>query len=171
LTLIEDVSGYVDQNTNKPLHISNVSCGRKHCILTFEYGAFFIWGDNEYGQLGDKKRRFIESPFPKKKFEQFHNVENVICGIDSCAVIVEDIEDKFPRGERKKKRKRTITKDQMISSPEQLKKLTETHVVRVQEEKKSVTEKLREKWHNKLYGTREEKESHEVKQVNDDKVN
>jgi hypothetical protein len=34
----------------------------------------------------------MESPYPKSKFEKFHNVENVICGIDSCAVIVEDLE-------------------------------------------------------------------------------
>jgi len=42
--------------------------------------------------LGDRKRRFVESPIPKVKFEKRHNVENVICGIDSCAVIVEDLE-------------------------------------------------------------------------------
>jgi alpha-tubulin suppressor-like RCC1 family protein len=81
-------------------------CGRKHCVATFEYGAFFVWGDNENGQLGDKKRRFLESPYPKSKFERRHNVENVICGIDSCAVIVEDLEDKLPK--KKKKQKRTI---------------------------------------------------------------
>jgi len=34
----------------------------------------------------------LESPYPKVKFEKEHNVENVICGIDSCAVIVEDLE-------------------------------------------------------------------------------
>ena len=83
-----------------------MACGKKHCIATFEYGAFFVWGDNENGQLGDKKRRFLESPYPKSKFERRHNVENVICGIDSCAVIVEDLEDKLPK--KKKKQKRTI---------------------------------------------------------------
>ena len=133
LTLVEDVSGYVDQNTNKPLHISNIACGRKHCILTFEYGAFFIWGDNEFGQLGDKKRRFIESPFPKKKFEQFHNVENVVCGVDSCAVVVEDLEAQHPNQQKKKKCKRTIRKDQMVTSPEQLKALQESQIVRPSE--------------------------------------
>jgi alpha-tubulin suppressor-like RCC1 family protein len=90
LTLIEDVSGFVDMYENKPLSINNLTCGRRHCVATFDYGAFFIWGDNEFGQLGDKKRRFLESPFPKSKFERKHNVENVVCGIDNCAVIVED---------------------------------------------------------------------------------
>ena len=74
-----------------------MSCGRKHCAVTFDYGAFFIWGDNEYGQLGNKKRSFMESPYPKAKFEQRHNVENVICGIDNCAVVVEDLPNKIEK--------------------------------------------------------------------------
>ena len=48
--MIEDISGFVDmQNNAKPLKINNISCGRKHTIATFDYGAFFIWGDNEFG--------------------------------------------------------------------------------------------------------------------------
>jgi alpha-tubulin suppressor-like RCC1 family protein len=91
ITLIEDISGFVDLYKGVPLTVNNISCGRRHCVATFDYGAFFIWGDNEFGQLGDRKRRFLESPYPKSKFERKHNVENVICGIDSCAVIVEDL--------------------------------------------------------------------------------
>jgi len=59
-------------------------------MVSFEYGAFFFWGDNESGQLGNRKRSFIESPFPKRKFEKFHDVENIICGVDSTAVIVKE---------------------------------------------------------------------------------
>ena len=94
ITMIDDLSGFVDKQNNAPLNISNVSCGRRHCIATFDYGSFFIWGDNEFGQLGDRKRRYLESPRPKSKFELKHNVENVICGVNSCAVIVEDLEDR-----------------------------------------------------------------------------
>lgn len=47
--MVEDVSGFVDQNTKKPLKITNIQCGRKHVVVTFEYGAFFVWGDNENG--------------------------------------------------------------------------------------------------------------------------
>jgi alpha-tubulin suppressor-like RCC1 family protein len=84
------------------LKITNITCGKKHSIITFEYGAFFIWGDNENGQLGNKKRSFLESPYPKVKFEKEHNVENVACGIDSCAVIVEDLEGLVPKKRKKK---------------------------------------------------------------------
>lgn len=103
--MIEDISGFVDLYKDKPLTISHLTCGRKHCIVTFNYGAFFIWGDNEFGQLSDKKRRFLESPIPKTKFERRHNIENVICGIDSCAVIVEDLEDKIPKKKKKQDKK------------------------------------------------------------------
>ena len=57
-------------------------------MAVFDYGALFVWGDNEVGQLGNRKRSFIESPFPKRKFEMFHNVHNIVCGNDSAGVIV-----------------------------------------------------------------------------------
>jgi alpha-tubulin suppressor-like RCC1 family protein len=93
--LIEDISELFDTNEDnsigglKPLHVSSLSCGRRHCMATFDYGSFFFWGDNEHGQLGNRKRSFSESPYPKRKFELHHNVEKVICDIDSSCVIVE----------------------------------------------------------------------------------
>lgn len=76
-------------------------------MASFDYGAFFFWGDNEHGQLGNRKRSFMESPFPKRKFELYHNVENVIAGVDSSAVIVEALP---PRKKKEKKNpKRTLT--------------------------------------------------------------
>ncbi len=154
------MSGFVDQSTNKPLHITNVSCGRKHCILTFEYGAFFIWGDNEKGQLGEKKRRFLESPYPRSKFERRHNVENVVCGVDSCGVVVEDLEGVLPQRKAKKKQKTTITRDQMVTSMNQLKTMSEQDIVKSSSEneevKKSLGERIREKWHNILFKPKNE---------------
>jgi len=49
MTMIEDVSGFVDKFKAKALTINHLSCGRKHCVATFNYGAFFMWGDNEFG--------------------------------------------------------------------------------------------------------------------------
>lgn len=160
LTLIEDISGFVDMYENKPLKISNLTCGRRHCVATFDYGAFFVWGDNEFGQLGDKKRRFLESPFPKSKFERRHNVESVVCGIDNCAVIVEDLSDKMPNKKTKKKQqKRTIKKSQMITNPEDLKMLGESKIVSKDPnekiERKSLSERMREKFHNTVYSEKD----------------
>lgn len=52
-------------------------------MLLFDYGAFYIWGDNEKGQMGDRTRKMMESPFPKAKFELKHNVLNVDAGYDN----------------------------------------------------------------------------------------
>jgi hypothetical protein len=52
-------------------------------------------------------------------------VENVICGIDNCAVIVEDLSDKLPPKKKKKQQKKTIKKANMITSAEELKLLSE----------------------------------------------
>lgn len=84
----------------QPLHIKKIVCGRRFCLAAFDYGAFFVWGDNEVGQLANRKRSFIESPFPKPKFELHHNVQNMACGVDSAAVIVETLP---PRKKNKKK--------------------------------------------------------------------
>lgn len=50
-TLIEDISELYDQvdEEQKPLHINKLQCGRRHCMATFDYGAMFVWGDNEVG--------------------------------------------------------------------------------------------------------------------------
>lgn len=90
--MIEDISELYDTVEGvglQALHVDNLTCGRRHCMATFDYGSFFFWGDNEHGQLGNRKRSFVESPFPKRKFELHHNVDKVVCGIDSSCVIVE----------------------------------------------------------------------------------
>jgi len=143
--LVEDISGFVDMYEGIPLKMTNISCGRRHCAATFNYGAFFIWGDNEFGQLGDKKRRFLESPFPKSKFERRHNVESVVCGIDNCAVIVEDLSDKQVVKRKKKTQKKTIKKANMITSPEELKAISESRIVnKGEEERKALSERIKE---------------------------
>lgn len=105
-TLIEDISELYDRvdEEQRPLHINKLQCGRRHCMATFDYGAMFVWGDNEVGQLGNRKRAFIESPFPKRKFEMYHNVFNIACGVDSAAAIVESLPPRKKNPNRKKKR-------------------------------------------------------------------
>mmetsp|Transcript_4812 Transcript_4812/g.8254 ORF Transcript_4812/g.8254 Transcript_4812/m.8254 type:complete len:91 (+) Transcript_4812:1487-1759(+) len=82
--------------------VSNIQCGNRHCVATFDYGAFFIWGDNNVGQLGNKKRSYIESPFPVNKFERIHDVHNIVAALDSTAVIVNDTGRKRKKREKNK---------------------------------------------------------------------
>ena len=83
-------------------------------MAALDYGAFFFWGDNVHGQLGNRKRSFVESPFPKRKFELNHNVINIACGLDSPAVIVETLPDR----PKKKKNKRVVTMQELASLSE-----------------------------------------------------
>lgn len=156
LTLVPDISDLFDEQ-DQPLLLTNLTCGRRHCLALFDYGAFLFWGENQVGQLGNRKRAFIESPYPSKKFEYRHNVENVIAGIDSSAVIVED------SGKLRKKRdknKRKLTKDQVIKSEEELQKRAEAMMVKDSSSQQlpvSISQSVRNEIHRMLYGEKEGK--------------
>lgn len=49
--MVEDISELFDQvdENQQPLHIKKLVCGRRFCMASFNYGAFFAWGDNELG--------------------------------------------------------------------------------------------------------------------------
>jgi len=99
-------------------------------MASFDYGAFVFWGDNHKGQLGNRKRSFVESPYPSKKFEYRHNVENVVLGIDSSAVIVEDT------GREKKKRKKNkkiLKANEVVTNEQELKMFGEAQMEKMTE--------------------------------------
>lgn len=100
----------------------------------------------------------MESPYPSKKFELRHNVENLVLGLDSSAVIVEDT------GKEKKKRqknKRILDPDAVVKSDEELKAKTaalikkESETRQVEYDKrgrKSLGIRMREKFAQTFYG-------------------
>lgn len=137
-TLVEDISELYDQIDEKqsPLHIKKISCGRRHCMALFEYGAFFNWGDNEFGQLGNRKRSFIESPYPKRKFEMHHNVENLVCGLNSAAVIVEAKPPRKKNPNRKVKRSVSLDQVQRLSDESAIKAENDARVTAVLKKEK-----------------------------------
>jgi len=168
-TLVEDLSEMYDglDEHQKPLHITHLSCGKRHCLAALDFGAFFFWGDNESGQLGNRKRSFVESPFPKRKFELNHNVENVVCGLNSSAVIVEALP---PRPKKKKYQKRVLTLDDIRSmSEDRIKQENEAKLAAAkrkaaddeEKEKEEIAalqrrvpmqERFRKKWHQLTFG-------------------
>jgi alpha-tubulin suppressor-like RCC1 family protein len=138
--MVEDVSELFDSvdEHQTPLHIKKIVCGRRFCMAAFDYGAFFVWGDNEVGQLGNRKRSFIESPYPKPKFELHHNVENIVCGVDSAAVIVESLP---PRKKKKQKSKRSMSVNDVNRITEQsIKKQNEEAMFNNQRKEKAEEE-------------------------------
>lgn len=158
LTLVPDLSGLFDEE-ERARTINHIQCGRRHCVATSDYGAFRFWGDNQAGQLGNRKRSFLESPYPSKKFELRHNVENVVLGIDSTAVIVEDTGR--TKKNKKKRPKRVLKMEEVVSSQEELQRRSEALVVKEKEEKldsldargrRSVIERVRARFHQAVYG-------------------
>jgi alpha-tubulin suppressor-like RCC1 family protein len=168
-TLVEDISELYDSmdEQQSPLTIKKLSCGRRHCMASFGYGAFVFWGDNESGQLGNRKRSFIESPFPKRKFEYHHNVENVILGDGSSAVIVEHLP---PRKKNKKNKKRVITMEQVRDSEMLLKAEAEQRMAALSKREAEqeamdskptrvpLSERMRGKFFGAMYGSPIEEE-------------
>jgi len=85
-------------------------------------------------------------------------VENVILGIDSSAVIVEDA---GRVKKKKKKNKRILKMDEIVTSEDELKLRTEANIVKQQGDntgdqdsrgRRSLSERLRTKFHQTLYG-------------------
>ena len=115
-----------------------------------------FWGDNQAGQLGNRKRSFIESPYPSKKFEYRHNVENIVLGIDSSGVIVEDTGR--VKNKSKKKKKRILKKNEVVTSEDELKLRTEAMINKEKDPhvdnrgRKSLGERIRAKFHDTVYG-------------------
>lgn len=65
IEIVPDLSGLVNKLTNKPLEIKSFACGNQHCILLYKNPRMiFVWGNNEFGELGTKNREFLESPLP-----------------------------------------------------------------------------------------------------------
>ena len=164
LTLVPDVSDLFDE-ADQPLMINHIQCGRRHCVASFDYGAFVFWGDNQVGQLGNRKRSFVESPYPSKKFEYRHNVENVILGIDSSGVIVEDTGRE--KKKRKKKAKRILKLDEVVTSEDEIRMRAEAAIVKEEDEKsethdgrgrRSLSERIRGKFQDSVYGAKAETE-------------
>lgn len=75
----------------------------------------------------------MESPYPSKKFEQRHNVENLILGIDSSAVIVEDTGR--IKKKKKNKNKRILGENEVAKSDEELKLKAEAMIQKEEEDK------------------------------------
>lgn len=43
-----DLSDLFDE-TEEPLMITDIHCGRRHCMVKYDYGGFKFWGDNNVG--------------------------------------------------------------------------------------------------------------------------
>ena len=72
LIKIQNLSNFVvkDQKTSglRPVGIQDMQCGAEHCIALMDVGAVYIWGANEYGEQGNRKRTIQEKPLLLKRY-------------------------------------------------------------------------------------------------------
>ena len=48
------------------MQVTQLACGNSHCIALLNIGYIMEWGDNEHGQMGNKKRSAVYSPIIAK---------------------------------------------------------------------------------------------------------
>jgi alpha-tubulin suppressor-like RCC1 family protein len=68
---IENLSDYtipMEDGSEKNVEVDDISCGDNHCMALLNIGVIMIWGVNEYGQLGNKKRSFSTKPLISSRF-------------------------------------------------------------------------------------------------------
>ena len=89
---IDNLSNYVfndSKGESQIVKIQQIGCGRKHIIALLNIGYVLEWGDNEFGQMGNKKRSLINKPAVMKEF-MGKKVQGVFAGENTSVVIVED---------------------------------------------------------------------------------
>lgn len=76
------------KGVNQKVAVEQVQCGKGHCLALLNIGYVMEWGDNEYGQLGNKKRSPSLVPIILRDFVG-KKVVGVFAGENSSGVIVE----------------------------------------------------------------------------------
>lgn len=52
-----------------PLEIKKISCGNNHCLAHLAIDSVLVWGSNEFGQIGNKKRSVTANPLIVSTFK------------------------------------------------------------------------------------------------------
>ena len=115
IELMPDISGLINSDNMKPFEPLKLVCGNGHCLLLFKNPRLlYVWGNNEFGELGTKDRVFYESPIPMlEEYNLPFNIINVSANGKSSAFICEKID--------KSKKRELLNKDKEIYE-EELKK-------------------------------------------------
>jgi alpha-tubulin suppressor-like RCC1 family protein len=114
--LMPDISGLINAQSMKPFEPLKLACGYQHCLLLFKNPRLlYVWGNNEFGELGLKDRVFYESPVPMlEEYNLPFRIINISANNKSSAFICEKVD--------KKKKHELLRKDQQIYE-EQIQKL------------------------------------------------
>lgn len=88
-TKVETMSNllYKTDNGLHKVQLSQLECGRDHCLALTDIGSIFRWGSNEFGELGNMKRMYQDRPDVMGKFLKY-KVKRVVADRTSSAVLV-----------------------------------------------------------------------------------
>jgi alpha-tubulin suppressor-like RCC1 family protein len=144
--LMPDISGLINGDSMKPFEPLKLVCGHTHCLLLFKNPRIlYVWGNNEFGELGLKDRAFYESPVPMlEEYNLPYRIINIAADNKSSAFICEKVD--------KKKKNELLEKDKKVYEEEmqklKSKKKKKKEVIAIEEkeveEKGYFTEKLGE---------------------------
>ena len=76
----------------EPVQVKQVACGKGHCIALLNINYVMEWGDNEHGQMGNKKRSAVYTPVILKQFSK-KDILGVYAGENCSGVIVRESEE------------------------------------------------------------------------------
>lgn len=64
ITKVEALSDFILKRKGKEekVLVTNLGCGNGHTIVQLNIGYVMEWGDNEHGQMGNRKRSAVYSP-------------------------------------------------------------------------------------------------------------
>ena len=95
--LMDTLSDFVvptKDGKEEDVSIKSIKCGRTHCMALLSLGIAMVWGGNEFGQLGNKKRSFKETPLIVSKFKG-KQIDRILVDENmSYLVINDDKQDK-----------------------------------------------------------------------------
>lgn len=75
-----------------PVDVKQISCGKGHCMALMSMGVVMIWGMNDYGQLGNRKRAFKETPLIVSRLKN-QDVVKVVADNNNSYVLVNDFKE------------------------------------------------------------------------------
>lgn len=137
-----DISGLVNSETLKPFEPLKLTCGSNHCLLLFKNPrVMYVWGNNEFGELGTRDRIFYESPIPMlEEYNLPYKIMNISAGCKSSAFICEKVDptkkkeimenerrEEEEENKKKKRRKKRITPKPDVAKEQEHKDETQSN--------------------------------------------
>lgn len=74
---IDNLSDYTitTPEGDRPMEFKKLTCGDGHCLALTSTGALLTWGENEHGELGNKKRSYSTKPLLVTAFKNANIID------------------------------------------------------------------------------------------------